>query len=145
MLGKSPSFKQLAAIHIKSDKHLYKVIEDAVKRDESLIVESNFTHAQGSKIKNLIKPNTVVVEIFCFANGFRVFKRYASRYKSGKRHRGHRDYLWYPIVAVEAFGLSKLRYRPLKFSSNVLMVDTNDFAAIDYNAIRKFVAEAKNA
>jgi adenylate kinase family enzyme len=141
LLGKSPSLKQLSIIETASQQKLFEAIEGAVKQDESLIVESNFTYAQAKKIKSLIRPNTVVVEIFCFANGFRIFKRYVGRNKSGERHHGHRDYLWYPIVAVEAFGIGKLRYRPLKLSPNTLLVDTNNFATVDYGKIRKFIVE----
>jgi len=142
-IGKSPSFKQLSTVDKESQKELYGAIKAAIEQNESLIVESNFTREQGNKIRSIIRSDTIVVEVFCFANGFRVLKRYVTRNKSGERHKGHRDYLWYPIVAIEAFGFGKLRYRPLSLSSNVLLVDTNRFASVNYDAIRKFVAEVK--
>lgn len=143
LLASAPSLKQLSKIDSASRQELLEAIKDSVGKKTSLIVESNFLYSEGHKIKNLIQKDTTVVEIFCFANGFRVFKRYVRRNKSGERHKGHRDHLWYSIVALEALGPIKLRYRPFRLSKNVLMVDANNFSKIDDGAIRKFVTEAK--
>lgn len=142
-LNKQPSLKQLSVIDKESDDELLRVIELAITEDKSLIVETNFTKAQSRQIRKLIHPNVTPVEIFCFANGFRVLGRYIKRYRSKERHSGHRDYLWYPIVAIEALGLGRLRYRPLKLSSNLLIVDSNNFNKVDYRAISQYVRDAK--
>jgi predicted kinase len=143
LLDKQPSFKQLSAIDKDSNAELLNVIKLAIREDKSLIVETNFTKTQLKQIRKLIKPNVTVIEIFCYANGFRVLSRYIKRYRSGERHKGHRDYLWYPIVAIEALGLGKLRYRPLRLSPNLLSVDSNSFSKVDYRAICRYVHNTK--
>lgn len=143
VLAKTPSLKQLARIDSASRKELFKTIQDSIKDDTSIIVESNFMYSERHQVEKLINANTTIVEIFCFASGFKVLKRYVGRNKSGERHKGHRDHLWYGIVALEALGPIKLRYRPFGLTPHVLMVDTNDFSSIDYDAIKKFVATAK--
>lgn len=142
LLDKPPTLNQLAKIDRKSRQELRQAIKNAVEQDTSLIIESNFTYPEGRKIKALIKPNVVVVEIFCQASGITVLRRYVSRNKNGERHRGHRDHLWYLLVAAEAAGPIKLRYRPFNLSPNVLKVDTNNFASIDYETIHQFIINA---
>lgn len=144
-LGKNPSLKQLAAIDAASRRELIKAIQEAIAQDTSLIVESNFMHKEARVMRRLIRSNTTVVEIFCHANGFKVLRRYVDRNKKGDRHPGHRDHLWYGIVALEALGPIYVRYRPFRLSSNILKVNTNDFTHVDYDAIHKFVVSAKRA
>jgi adenylate kinase family enzyme len=137
-----PTLKQMSKIDADSRTELYGAVKRAVAQDQPLIVESNFKYEQGKAIRKMLKPDTKVVEVFCHANGFRVFKRYVGRNRRGERHPGHRDHLWYWIVGVEAFGLGRLRYRPLRISKDILKVDANDFSKVDYAKILEFVKNA---
>jgi hypothetical protein len=133
----------MARIEKNSWLEVYKAIKTAVEKNTPLIIEGNFFPEQGREIKKLIWSDTIVVEIFCYARGITILKRYISRNRKGERHPGHRDYLWYPIVALEAFGMGFIkRYRPLKLTPNTLKVNTNNFASMDYESIRKFIISA---
>ena len=140
--GRSPNVKQWTRIEKTSWQQVLAAIKTAVETNKSLIVEGNFFPSHGPKIKALLHTDTVIVEIFCYARGLTILKRYVRRNRSGERHKGHRDHLWYPVVALEAFGLGK-HYRPLKLSSNLLRVNTTDFDAVDYEAICQFIENAQ--
>lgn len=139
-LGKLPNPKQMNSIEVAAKKALCSAIDAAAEQNESLIVESNFTYKQRPMLRPHIRPNMEVVELFCSANGFRVLKRYIDRNRSGNRHKGHRDTWWYTVVALQALGSYKRIYRPLGFGKKVLVIDTNHFEEVDYDAIREFVA-----
>jgi cytidylate kinase len=144
LAGGRPSLRRMAKIDADSRRQLAAAITQACKSDTSLIVESNFAYSEKYKIKSLIPPNVTVVEVFCFAKGSTVLKRYVARNRSGERHKGHRDHLWYSAVAFESLGPIKLKYRPFKLTKNVLLVDANDLSKIDYGAIRDFVIQANS-
>jgi hypothetical protein len=138
-----PNLQQMPKIEQESWSEMFKTIKQSVASDTSLIVEGNFHRSQRRKIQSLIQANVVVVEIFCYAKGCTILKRYIHRNKSGERHKGHRDHLLYPLIAFEGLVLGFKHYRPLQLSHNVLKVDTNDFAAVDYAAIRRFIRSAQ--
>ncbi|HEX7633339.1 MAG TPA: AAA family ATPase [Candidatus Saccharimonadales bacterium] len=139
--GGKPSLKQLGSIDIASRKKLFSILEDAVNKDTDLIIESNFMYSERNTLQEKLGDSTNVVEIFCRASGRTILKRYTKRYRSGERHRGHRDYLWYPIVAIESLGPVHRRYRPLLLSNRSKIVDTEDFSKIDYPDIVSFIRE----
>jgi hypothetical protein len=141
-IGRKPSLRQIAKIDSDSRQELFKAIKDSAEKNTSLIVESNFMPWEKNKVKALIPQDAVVVEFFCFTKASTRLKRYIRRNKSGERHWGHRDHLHYPVVALEALGPARLIYKPLNITPNLMRVDTNNFADIDYGAIREFVAKA---
>lgn len=141
-LPKTPNLRQLKQIDNASRTALFDEVRKAITEDRSLIVESNFLYSERPALKKLLGSNCTVIEIFCRANGFEVLKRYVRRNHTGQRHSGHRDHLWYAIIALEALGPIKLRYRPFRLSPQVKVVDTNDFSQVDYSAIRAYVARA---
>lgn len=137
--GGRPGLRQLAKIENDSWLEMYKTIAARASSPGTLIVEGNFLPKNGYEIRKLIEPDTTVLEIFCYARGFTILKRYVRRNRSGERHKAHRDHLWYPLVALEAIGIGIHRYRPLELSPNLLKVNADDFTAVDYEAIRRFV------
>lgn len=142
LVGGLPNMKQMARIEKDSWREIFKAVETAVAGNESLIIEGDFLAEHGRKIESLIDSDTVVAEIFCYARGMTVLKRYIGRNRRGERHKGHRDHLWYPLAVLGVFGLGLKDYRPLELSANLLKVDMSDFTAVDYEAIRKFVIDA---
>ncbi len=110
-----------------------------------LIIEGNFKYKQRESVRKILRRDTGVVEIFCFARGWLPFTRYVSRNRKGERHRGHFDHLWYVFVFWEVF-LSKFginAYRPLRLSDAVIEVDTSDFKAVDYKRILRYVTDRR--
>lgn len=140
-LGRVPNLREYARIDAESKTQLFAELSKANKEDSDLIIESNFLYSERPKLQKFIPKNTNIIEIFCHANGLTILRRYTQRWKSGDRHRGHRDYLWRPIVAIESLGLVKIRYRPLKLSELTQKIDTNDFSRVDYKAIYKYITD----
>lgn len=139
--GGMPSLLQLAKIEISSYKELVDQIAAAEKSDSNLIIESNFQYKERKKLQRLFKKPINIIEIFCYANSRTILRRYIKRYRSGERHKGHRDYLWYPIVAYESFGAMNRRYKPLNLSVSTMRVDTEDFSKIQYDKIIGYVQD----
>jgi len=144
-LQKVPNLIKWVKIDHASWQMLYKQIERAITSDYSLIIEGNFKSGQRKAIQKLVKSNTTVIELFCFAKGWVPLQRYIGRNKSGERHRGHRDHLWYILVfndiLMAKFGFKM--YRPLRLSPNIITLDTTDFGQLDYprilNSIKSYL------
>lgn len=142
-LGKKPNAKQMSQIEKMSWQEVFSAVAAAVKNNRSLIIEGNFYKSHGKEIKKVLNADTIVVEIFCHASGFVIFKRFVDRNRRGEKHEGHRDHLLYPLIMFEAFFLGFKHYRSLELSANILKVNTTDFANIDYETIRKFIVSAR--
>ena len=72
-------------------------------------------------------------------------KRFIKRNEGGIRHRGHHDRRWYlTMISEELLSYTGIRwpYKPLNYSSDLLTIDTNNIAIIDYKAIVQFVVQA---
>jgi shikimate kinase len=141
--GGRPTLRQLAKIEAASYRELEQQIILATESNKDLIIESNFLYKERGKLQRLINQKTNVIEVFCYATGRTIFKRYTARYRSSERHRGHRDYLWYPIVAYESLGPMNKRYKPLKLSKHTKMVYTEDFSSVNYKEILKYVRNSQ--
>lgn len=143
MIGDKLDIKQMKRIEKQSWQEIFKAVKVAVDTDKALIIEANFYRSHRRDIKRLLQPNVIVIEIFCYARGRTILKRYIQRNRSGERHAGHHDHWWYPLVTLEALvtGIEK-RIRPLRLSPHLLEVNTDNFASIDYKAIRQFIVTA---
>lgn len=92
-------------------------------------------------MQKLLKNNVTVIEVFCFARGWVAVRRYITRNRSGERHRGHRDHLWYILVFSDSL-LEKIGYkvyRPLRLSTHIIYLDTTDFGHLDYAGILRSI------
>lgn len=143
--GKVPALHTLL---LKMEGNTWQTLYDAVSRaiaaDSSLLIEGNFRRRQRRTLRKLLKPNVEVAEIYCYARGWLPLKRYVSRNRSGERHKGHRDNLWYVFVWLDII-LSKIGvriYGPLRLSPATLEVDTSDFSKINYDEILTFIRRA---
>lgn len=141
-IGRKPTLKQLAGIEKDSWAEMFKVVQTAIGQDKPLIIEGNFLPSHRRRLRRIINFRTTVIEIYCYAKGLTILKRYVTRNRTGKRHPGHRDRLWYPIVGLESLAAGiGLRVAPLKLSPNVLKVNTETFDRVDYESIRAFITK----
>jgi predicted kinase len=142
-LKELPTVRQLYKAEVASWQVLYDTVSEAQTAGEDLLIEGNFTGLQRRQLKRLLHPDTNVVELFFFARGFTIYHLYVARNKTGERHPGHRDGLWYWAPWLEAL-CAQLGWRwlkPMRLSTAVLQVDTTDFTNVDYQAIRTFVVD----
>lgn len=141
-LLKAPSLKQWLKIEDQSWQQLYETVAQAIKADKSLIIEGDFRPPQRRALDKLLTDKVAVVEIYCWAKGREVIKRFKRRNRQEGRHQGHRDNLWLPLIYLAAIaGVTGWRWnRPLRLSDRTLVVDTSDFAKVDYGEIEKYVA-----
>jgi predicted kinase len=143
-LGKVPNLKQWVDIENESWRQLHEAVQEAIHKNTSLIIEGNFVPKERKKLRKLIPTTCNVVEIFCFAKGRVLSKRYVQRNRSGERHPGHRDHLWYGVVFMEmaAAGVGAHWIKPVRVSDKVLKVDTTDFSKVDHEKIVQFIKTA---
>lgn len=134
----------LLELEEQSYEAIYKAAKEAIKRDESLIIEGNFLPSRREKLKELIKPNCVVIEFYCYADGPVMLKRFIQRKENGDRHGVHTDRLWYGVVFLEALcaQLGWRWYRPLRLSNNLMKVNTSNPKSVDYQSIVGFINNA---
>jgi len=140
-LKKPPNLVLWKHIELASWRHIYEQVRRAQANDEPIIIEGNFMGPQRRTISKLIDPKDVIKEIYCYADQGVIQQRYAHRYRSGARHKGHRDHLWYGKLVLDGL-MSKIglgNTRPLKLSHQVLKINTTDFAKVDYDKILAFV------
>ena len=143
-IGENLTIFQMKRIEKQSWVEVFKAAEDAIKADRSLIVEANFRRSHRRQFSKLIKGDVVVIELFCYAHGLTILKRYIGRNRSGKRHPGHRDQWWYFIVALQApFTFFLNKWRPLRLTGNLLKIKTDNFNSINYKSVEKFIHETK--
>jgi predicted kinase len=120
---------------------LYDGVRQAQQKSDKLIIEGNFQGNQRNALRKILGKGNAVVEVYCYAKPRVVFDRYVHRNKTGERHPGHWDTLWYGAVWVECV-CARLGWKwvgPLKLSEAILMVDTTDFGGIDYQRIIDFI------
>jgi len=124
-------------------KKIYEAVELAQAKDYDLLIEGNFAGPQKRRLQKIIRSDTRVIEIFCYARGLTTYRRFVARNKSGERHPGHRDELWYWVPWLEAVcrQLGWDWVKPLRFGSDVLQLDTTDFVAVHYETIRAHIKE----
>jgi predicted kinase len=115
---------------------IYLVLEEALKRKQTVIIEANFKpELDVSKIKFLLEKHAAhVIEIHCFADPEVLFERFTKRFQSGERHPGHLDDQCFE-TARNNFANSEL-HGALNISK-VIEVDTTDFSKVSYKKIIK--------
>ena len=123
----------------------YKTIATYMAKSKPLVIEMNFTPQDKRRLRRLLTKDVKIVEIYCTAKGFTIIKRFIKRNEGGIRHRGHHDRRWYlTMISEELLSYTGIRwpYKPLNYSSDLLTIDTNNIAIIDYKAIVQFVVQA---
>ena len=140
-LGKKPSLRQWARINKQSWQVLYDKISESLDTDATLIVDGDFKHEQIAKISAVIRDDTTIIELYCFARNLIPLKRYIRRSKSEERHTGHLDRVWY-VSVLAAIIVTKLGINicgPFELKNTALRIDTTNFDTIRYDEIAQYV------
>jgi predicted kinase len=123
---------------------LYHVLEELLKANQSLVVESNFRKEFASEELGALQGRyrLEVVQVVCKADSDTLLKRFKQRAESGERHPGHVDHLNYE--EFEAV-LRRGGWDALEIDSRVLTVDTTDFETVDYDQIINDIRTRRSA
>ena len=102
---------------------LYHVLEELLKANQSVVVESNFRKELASEELSTLqrKYRFETVQVLCKADGETLLKRFKQRAESGERHPGHVDGLNYD--EFEAI-LRQGDWDALEIDGRVVIVDT---------------------
>jgi predicted kinase len=129
----------------KAKDQFFTTIEQLIAQGTSAVIESNFIGADRQRLADCLNSDTIVTELYCTTKGMTSFKRFVRRNESGVRHKGHHDRRWYIRILCQ----NLLRYvhitgshKPLGFTKQLLVVDSTDFFAIDYQKIVEFITTA---
>jgi ribose 5-phosphate isomerase A len=119
---------------LASWKVLYHVLEELLKANQSLVVESNFRKELASEELSTLQGRypLEVVQVVCKTDSDTLLERFKQRAESGERHPGHVDHLNYD--EFEAI-LCRGGWDALEIDGRVVIVDTTDFEAVDYGQI----------
>lgn len=129
----------------RAKDELFRQINERLKKGESLIIEANFRHKDKNRLKRIVDDDLRIYEIFCFAKGFTIFKRFVARNERGLRHKGHHDRRWYLSVFITSIcGILRIKwlYGPMKLSDKLLYLNTTNLAKIDYGQIGTFINQS---
>ena len=113
------------------------LVESHLRARQSVVVEANFQRQyEGSWIAQMAESyGARVLELYCHADRETVLSRVARRAGTDERHSGHGP----GDVAVAELRESYERYSPITDGPGLLLVDSTDYAAIDYTAIVEHV------
>ncbi|MFH1405438.1 MAG: AAA family ATPase [Patescibacteria group bacterium] len=118
---------------------LFKDLDDVLQKDQSCIVESDFTDER--QVQRLIdvgqKVNADFVQVYLFADNKILLQRFIDRLESGERHSGHGDeqYLQKAKDELESGNDFVVIFAPLEFPGSLIKIDTSDFDQVDYDSI----------
>lgn len=129
---------------LASWKLLYHLLEEMLKANQSLVVESNFRQELASEELSALqdKYRFETVQVLCRADGEVLLERFKQRTESGERHPGHVDHLNYD--EFEAV-LRQGDWGALKIDGRVVTVDTTDFKTVDYAQLINDLTTKKKA
>ena len=109
------------------------LVESHLKARRYVLVESNFQRRyEGPWVAQMQERyGARVLELHCHAGMDTVLSRVAQRAGTDERHSGHGP----GDVAVRELRDSYLHYGPVTGGAGLVLIDTTDFAAVDYAAI----------
>ena len=127
---------------LASWKLLYHLLEEMLKANQSLVVESNFRQELASEELSALQGNYrfETVQVLCRADGEVLLERFKQRTESGERHPGHVDHLNYDEFEA---ALRQGDWDALDIDGRVVTVDTTDFEAVDYVQLINGITEKK--
>lgn len=113
---------------------MYQALETQLRAGRPAIIESNFDAAiAGAEFARLAEHFPFEpFQIMCHTEREVLFERFRRRSLSGERHPGHLDQILYAELAAR---YDPHEYRPLDIGGTIIMVDTTDFARLDYGAL----------
>ncbi len=118
-----------------------KMVELHLERGESVLVESTFLWKDDAEwLEGLAKKFDADLRlIWLTADPAVARERFIRRATSGERHPGHNDSLERVIEEFDKRFFSKV-HDPLVLNAPTFVVDTSDFAVVDHQTIRDFIA-----
>jgi predicted kinase len=124
-------------------KLLYHLLEEMLKANQSLVVESNFRKELASEELSALqdKYRFETVQVLCRADGEVLLERFKQRAESGERHPGHVDRLNYDEFEA---ALRQDDWDALEIDGRVVTVDTTDFEAVDWGQVINDIKGAHN-
>lgn len=129
---KAWSLKVSAASHRIMDY----IIEEELKAEHSIIVESNFKQQVDSDRFRAFQAEygCTLVQILCWAQGEVVYERFMNRMNTAKRHAGHVEAIS-PDEIRRGFLESGGKDAPLDIDGTTIELDTTDFDSVDYDLV----------
>ena len=126
----------------EAKQQFFRELERLIRTNTNSIIESNFIGGDRARLKDCLRTEVKVIEIYCTAKGMTSFRRFVRRNESGRRHKGHHDRRWYAKVffqgCVRYIGV-EWPYGPLGLTDKLLKVDTTNFSKVNFRAIAQFV------
>ena len=122
---------------------LYMIVQSHLKAGQSIVAEAAFWSEHGVQWLDRMEHqyDFRVLELHCHADRETVLRRLAGREASHDRHGGHRSDMSIDAL-VEQLRNNYQRYGPLTAGNELIRIDTQDFATIDYAAIVSRVSVA---
>jgi predicted kinase len=132
--------KKLGAATIEM---LFLLAETELAAGRSFLLEANFRPAQanGQFIALKAKYDFMAIQVECRADTEVLLNRFKARTESGERHPGHIDHVTYSEVVAD---LLNGVYGPLEVADVVHIVDTTDFARVNYEQLLDRIKGAMN-
>jgi predicted kinase len=123
---------------------LFMLAETELAAGRSFVLEANFRPAQANGQFRPLKDkyNFRAFQVECSANSDVLLTRFQARTESGERHPGHIDHITYPEVVAD---LQSGVYGPLEVADTVSLVDTTDFAKVDYDRLLADILKFEHA
>ena len=122
---------------------LYHIVEENLKANKPIVVETNFDPKFANKkfLELKEKYGFISFQIRCITDGEILFERFKDRANSTERHPGHVDNAnlteWEPMI-------KKGKIEALKIGGNIFDIDTTDFESIDYKKLFEVIKSATN-
>lgn len=119
---------------------LFVFAEAVLSTGQSAILESNFSRVWDTSHFAALRERTAFepLQVICTTEREALLARFAARWAAGERHPGHVEAAQLPELAA---ALDDGRYSPLPIGGEALTLDTTDFAAVTYEAIRAAIAD----
>ncbi|MFH1315001.1 MAG: ATP-binding protein [Candidatus Uhrbacteria bacterium] len=119
---------------------LFEGLNKALDKDQSCIIESDFTdEKQVQRLINIAQEAKAdLVQVYLHAEPKVLVERFIKRLESGQRHPSHGDeqYLEKAKATLQSGDYSdENRFSPLDLSGVLIEVDTTDFDKVDYESI----------
>ncbi len=141
---RKPNLRNWRYFDKQSLRQLSTLLKEAVKNNESIIIESNFHKHEQAFLKELAaNPEKVELkELDCVSTGKVIRKRFVERSKQDQRAKVHQDWFWYPLTFVVTSSSLLLKHwnPPFAFVRKRLVVDTTNPSSIDYQQIADFIS-----
>lgn len=122
---------------------LYNVLEENLKSNNSVVIESNFEPRYANIKLNKLKEKYKFIpfQIRCFADREILYERFVNRINSGERHLGHSNNT--NIGELKHY-IKDGKIEALYIGGKLYDIDTTDFKTLDYNKLFNAINNSTN-